>query len=238
MTAAPDCVVHNGIDVQHFLRDPSATLREDVRRSVGFSSQDYVIGLCSALRPEKAHGDLLQAIARMRSKGVPAKALLIGDGPQRSRIERQSDELRIRDHVSITGMRSDVRPYIECCDVMTLVSHSETFSSAALEAMALGKAVVMSDVGGASEQILHGESGFLFAAADIEALVTCLTALASEPLRARMGCSAAQRVRQLFTLDRMIDGFSDRIEWLLGQHSPAIESRSLQRYRSCNSNRS
>jgi glycosyltransferase involved in cell wall biosynthesis len=223
ITAAPDCVVYNGIDVERFAADQLAGRAEELRRGMGFSTQDYVIGLCSIFRPEKAHGDLLQAVARMRSQGVAAKALLIGDGPERANVERMVEELRLRDHVAITGMRADVRPYISCCDVMTLVSHSvETFSLAALESMALGKALVMSDIGGASEQVVHGQNGFLFAAGDIAALTGHLSALNSESLRSRFGRSAAHRVRQLFTLDTMIHGFSRRIEGVLAQGSPSI----------------
>ncbi len=230
VTGAPDCVVHNGIDVEHFSPDQQAGDRADLRRSLGFCAHDYVIGLCSIFRPEKAHGDLLQAVVRMRSQGVPAKALLIGDGPERVNIEHTIEELRLQEHVRITGMRSDVRPYINCCDVMTLVSHSvETFSLAALESMALGKALVVSDVGGASEQVVHGESGFLFAAGDVTALTRHLSALHCEPLRLDFGNAAAQRVRQLFTLDAMVRGFSDRIESLLAHDRSSIEFKPLRR---------
>ncbi len=230
ITAAPDCVVYNGIDVERFAADQLTGRTEELRRGMGFSTHDYVIGLCSVLRPEKAHGDLLQAVARMRSQGAPAKALLIGDGPERANVERKVEELRLRDHVTITGMTSDVRPYIGCCDAMALVSHSvETFSLAALESMALGKALVMSDIGGASEQIVHGENGFLFAAGDITALAAHLSALSCESLRLRFGSSAARRVRQLFTLEAMIRGFSQRIEGVLARDSPSIGFKPLRR---------
>jgi glycosyltransferase involved in cell wall biosynthesis len=230
ITAAPDCVIYNGIDVERFAADQLTGGAEELRHSMGFSAHDYVIGLCSVLRPEKAHGDLLQAVARMRSQGVPAKALLIGDGPERANVERQVEDLRLREHVIITGMTNDVRPYIGCCDVMALVSHSvETFSLAALESMALGKAVVMSDIGGASEQIVHGQNGFLFPAGDIPALTGHLSALSGESLRLRCGDSAAHRVRQLFTLDAMIRGFSQRIEGVVARDSPSMGLKPLRR---------
>src|SRR5207237_6523016 len=64
----------------------------------GFGPQDYVIGLCAALRPEKAHGDLLTAVAKLRARGVPAKALLIGDGPQRQGLEQTIRQLGLGEH--------------------------------------------------------------------------------------------------------------------------------------------
>ena len=230
ITGAPDCVVYNGIDVQRFAADALSDRSGELRRSMGFDTHDYVIGLCSVLRPEKAHGDLLQAVARLRSQGIPAKALLIGDGPERANVERKVAELRLHDHVTITGMTSDVRPYIGCCDVMALVSHSvETFSLAALESMALGKAVVMSDIGGASEQVIDGRNGLLFEAGNIAALTGHLSALSSESLRRRMGDCAANRVRELFTLEAMIRGFSQRIEGVLAAGSPSLGFKPLRR---------
>jgi len=217
LRAAADGVVHNGIDVDYFsdVQTPEGKLA--ARHSVGFGPQDYVIGLCSSLRPEKAHGDLLRAVARLRSQGVPAKALFIGDGAERGRLEEAALELGLREHLCITGLQQDVRPLIGCCDVMTLVSHSiETFSLAALESMALGKPLVMTDIGGASEQVLHGQNGFLYPPGDIDALALHLTSLASEALRARMGAVASRRVRQLFTLDTMTTGFTDQLTQLLG----------------------
>ena len=181
LRAAADAVVHNGIDVEHFAaaRTPR---RENLRARLGLAAEDYVIGLCSGLRPEKAHGDLLNALARLRSRGIAAKALLIGDGSERARIESLARELAVQEHVVITGLQNDVRPYIACCDVMTLVSHTETFSLAALESMALGKPLVMSDIGGASEQVVHGQTGLLFEPRDVAALTEQLATLQSAPV--------------------------------------------------------
>jgi glycosyltransferase involved in cell wall biosynthesis len=212
-----DAVVHNGIDVDRFTDRYSPDQKLELRRSLGLADGDYVVGLCAALRPEKAHGDLLKAVARLRRQGVPAKALLIGDGPERALIEKMTVDLGLQQHVHITGVQQDVRPYIACCDVMTLVSRSiETFSLAALESMALGKPLVMSDIGGASEQVIYGQNGFLFEPADVDALAMHLSSLTSAPLRAQMGRAAAQRVRDLFTVDAMTNNFMERMQELIG----------------------
>jgi glycosyltransferase involved in cell wall biosynthesis len=224
LRAAADGVVHNGIDVDYFSDRQTPEQKLEMRRRFGFTPEDYIVGLCSSLRPEKAHGDLLQALARLRaqaagkegSPGSRAKALFIGDGTQREAIESQIRDLGLREHVAITGMQQDVRPFISCCDAMTLVSHTvETFSLAALESMALGKPLVMSDIGGASEQIVHGETGYLFEPGDIEALAGHLRSLHSPALRTRMGSAANRRVRQLFTVSAMTSGFTAQIATLL-----------------------
>ena len=221
LRAAADGVVHNGIDVDYFSDRQTAQDRGALRASFGFATGDTVIGLCSSMRPEKAHGDLLQAIALLRARGVAVKALFIGDGPERGAIENHVHELGLREHVVITGMQPDVRPYIGCCDVMTLVSHAiETFSLAALESMALAKPLVMSDIGGASEQVLHGQTGLLFEPGDIPALAEHLHTLTGKSARARMGAAAQRRVRQQFTVESMTAGFTEQMERLLGREWP------------------
>jgi glycosyltransferase involved in cell wall biosynthesis len=224
LRAGTDAVVHNGIDVDYFsaARTPQ---QEGLRARLGLTAEDYVIGLCSGLRPEKAHGDLLNALARLRSRGIAAKALLIGDGPERGRIESLARELGLQEHVIITGLQNDVRPYIACCDVMTLVSHTETFSLAALESMALAKPLVMSDIGGASEQVVHGQTGLLFEPRDVAALAEQLVTLKSATLRARMGAAAERRVHELFTLRTMTTGFTAQMSRLLS--GSALTSSSL-----------
>ncbi len=227
LSAAADGVVHNGIDVGYFSDRQAPEARAALRARLGFSPKDTVIGLCSSMRPEKAHGDLLEAVRLLQSQGIAAKALFIGDGPERAAIERKIEELGLREHVVITGMQADVRPYIGCCDVMTLVSHAiETFSLAALESMALGKPLVMSDIGGASEQVLHGQNGLLFEPGDIPALAGHLKALTDQSVRTRMGAAAQRRVRQLFTVETMTAGFTEKMEHLLGREwtQPAVPS--------------
>lgn len=212
----PDAVVHNGIDIDFFADRYTAEQKHALRGTLGLDAKDYVVGLCSKLRPEKAPVDLLRAIASLRRQAVPAKALFIGDGPERSRIERTAEGLGVRAHMHITGMQPDVRPFVACCDVMTLVSHSvETFSVAALEAMALGKPMVLSNTGGASELVIPGEHGFLFEPGDIGALAMHLKVLTSSALRAQLGGAAARRVRERFTVQAMTGHFTECLASLL-----------------------
>lgn len=208
-----DIVIQNGIDTDYFTDRSTSQQRAATRAEFGFVPGDFVVGLCAVLRVEKAHGDLLRAVRRLRDSGVPAKALMIGDGPQRAQIERQIAELKLTGHAVITGHRNDVRPYIACCDVMTLTSHVvETFSIAALESMALGKPVVLTRIGGAEEQVRHGSNGFLFEAGDVASLAHLLRRLTAATDRLSMGAVAARDVRQRFTIQRMVEQFSDELE--------------------------
>lgn len=218
LEAATDQVIYNGIDTDWYSDGRAPAEQLAFRRSLGFGDEDLVIGLCGAFRPEKAHGDLLAAAALLRARAVPAKVLLIGDGPERPSIERCARQLGVREHVVLTGVQQDVRPFVRACDVMTLVSHAETFSLAALESMSLGKPLVMSDLGGAREQVIPGENGFLFEPGDTEALAAHLHALTSRPLRERFGDAGAARVRARFTLGAMTAQYSDCLEGLIAAH--------------------
>jgi glycosyltransferase involved in cell wall biosynthesis len=208
LRARRDIVIQNGVDTAHFADRLTAGQRAQVRAEFGFAPDDYVIGLCGYLRPEKAHDDLLRALHRLRQRGVPAKALLIGDGPRRAHIEQLIAQLQLQQAVVITGYRPDVRPCIASCDVMTLTSHDETFSLAALESMALGKPLVMTRVGGAEEQVQHGVNGLLYEPADIEALTSHLAVLAEPLQRQAMGEAARQSVHRTFTVERMMAAFT------------------------------
>ena len=215
----PDTVIYNGVDVDFFTDRYTAEQKDSLRGTLEFEADDYVVGLCSALRPEKAPADLVRAIASLRREGVPAKALFIGDGPERPQVEQAADALGLRAHVRITGFQQDVRPFVACCDVMTLVSRSETFSLAALEAMALGKPMVVSDTGGAAELVVEDEHGFVFAPGDTDALAMRLKMLTSPSLRDQLGAAAARRVRERFTVQGMAAGFGDCVDELLAKSS-------------------
>jgi glycosyltransferase involved in cell wall biosynthesis len=207
-----DIVIQNGIDADYFTDRYTPQQKAATRAQFGFLPSDFVIGICAALRPEKAHGDLLRAVRRMHDSGVHAKILIIGDGPQRGAIERQIAELKLTGHAVIAGHRSDVRPYIACCDVMTLTSHSvETFSIAALESMALGKPMVLTRIGGAEEQVRHGTNGFLYERGDVAALAHLLRRMTAATDRLSMGAVAAREVRERFTVQHMIERFTEEL---------------------------
>jgi glycosyltransferase involved in cell wall biosynthesis len=199
-------VVHNGIDLAHF-STPGSVRRAQLRRALGFAPNELVIGLCAVFREEKRHADLLAALARLRGLGLPFKVLLVGDGPTRSGIQARRAQLGLDGAVVLAGFQRDVRPFIDACDVMTLTSHSETFPIATLEYMALGKAVVASDVGGMREQLDDGLSGLLYRAGDIDALAAALQRLVDPVLRQRLGEGALQAVRERFSLDTMLDRY-------------------------------
>ena len=225
LRARQDTVIHNGIDVAHFSDRFTAAQKIRFRNECGFTGNDYVIGLCAAMRPEKAHDDLLQAVARLTRENLPVKCLLVGDGPMRAGIEARIDALGLRRQVVITGFIQDVRLAIAACDAMVIVSHHvETFSIAALEAMALQKPMIMSAIGGADEQIRHGENGLLYPRGEIGALATAVRLLANRQRAQRMGECARRLVEEWFSQTTMVDAY----ERLFVGMAPARQNSAVQ----------
>jgi glycosyltransferase involved in cell wall biosynthesis len=202
-----DHVIYNGIDVEHFSADALLGVAGvwEIRSALGFGPDDYVVGICAALRPEKAHCDLLGAVARVVRSGTAIRCMIIGDGPERGRIETSIASLGLTSQVRITGFQIDVRPFVAACDVMALTSHhTETFSLSALESMAMGKPLIMTHTGGAAEQVESGRNGLLFEPGDIETLAKHLLALSDRAVSRRLGEEARRIVRERFRHDCMI----------------------------------
>jgi len=229
--ARRDLVIHNGIDTDLFRDRDSREEKLAQRARFGFGPQDFVVGICAALRPEKAHGDLLHAIGQLRGRGATqARALLIGDGPERRRIEALIRSLGLTGSAVITGFQQDVRPFVACCDVMVLTSHAvETLSIAALEAMALGKPLVLSRIGGAEELVTDGVNGLLFEAGDVGLLTQHLASLTQPEIRGRMTREALRRATEWFSEARMIAAYEALLSELphhpvSAKHTPTLVS--------------
>lgn len=201
-------VIYNGVDLEHW-QPVNATA---LRRALGFAPDDFVIGLSAVLRPEKNAVQLVDAVARLVQRGIPARALFIGDGPERGRVESRAQALGVRDRVVISGFQQDVRPFLSACDVVTLTSFTEAFSLAAIEAMALGRPVVHAEVGGAAEMIHSGHDGWLFPVNDTATLVDRLAAAADPVARARMGENARATVVQRFSERAMVERYEEILE--------------------------
>jgi glycosyltransferase involved in cell wall biosynthesis len=207
-------VIYNGIDLEHW-RPRAATERAMMRRVLGFEPDELVVGLCAVLRPEKNPLQLVDAVARLRSRGVPARALFIGDGPLRPALEARARARGVGGEVLITGLQEDVRPLLGACDAVALCSQAvETFSLAALEAMALERPVVHADIGGAADMIAPGDNGLLFPVGDTAALVERLQRLAQPGARAAMGARARAAVEARFSERAMVDRYETLLQEL------------------------
>ncbi len=217
--ARSNLVIYNGVDCEHW-QPGTREQRALIRGALGLEPRDFVVGMCAVFRPEKNHLQLVEAIAMLRRRGIPARALLIGDGAMRPALEARARSLGVASDVLITGFQQDVRPFVGACDTVALCSGSvETFSLAALEAMALEKPVVHSAVGGAAEMVRPWHDGFVFPVGDAAALVDALASLAEAPLRARMGANARETVEARFSERVMVDRYEQTLQELAHHRS-------------------
>ena len=168
---------------------------------------DVVLVNVAGFRVVKKQEDLVHAAGRLREKGYPVKVLLVGDGPRRQHVESLIRSLGLQDHAFVTGLQSDVRPFLNVARCFVISSHQETFSLAALEAMAAGLPVVMTDVGGAGEMVESGVNGLLFPPGDIDALVENIEQLIESNSFAAMGIESRKIVSERFTLQKMVDEY-------------------------------
>ncbi len=193
-------VVYNGVDTDRFA--PGIVSRS----AQGLPRTRYVIGTVGALRPEKAHTHLVRATAQLRADGIDVGAVIVGDGRERARIDAEIARHAVQDHVVLAGAADDVRPYLAHMDVFVLPSIGvETFSNAALEAMAMGVPVVSTTIGGMQELLASG-GGVTYAPGDHAKLLEILRALLEDVERRRdMGRAARRAVLEHFRWERAVD---------------------------------
>lgn len=190
--------IHNGIDVENVR---PATDRETKRRELGIPEQAMVVGSVSRLVPVKGIEYLLRAIGRLCEElpGTAVRLLLVGDGPARSKLEALTRELGIDQKTLFVGHRADVYDLMNSLDIFALPSLHEGMPIALLEAMALGRPVVASRVGGIPEVVTDGAEGRLVPAQDVDSLMQALKELAlSGTLREKLGRAGKERILRSF----------------------------------------
>lgn len=202
-------VIHNGIDPVRFTGKDG----QKVRREIGIGADATVLGMVANLYPVKNHSLVIECVQRLHRSGCAVHLILVGDGPQRENLEHQAKRYGLGHFVHFLGRRSDVDYLFAATDIVVLASHTEGLSNALLEAMASGKAVVATLVGGNPEVIQDGVNGYLVAADDATAMTGAIQRLIESPsLRSSVGHAAQTRVREHFSVTRMIGGYSAVLE--------------------------
>jgi L-malate glycosyltransferase len=202
-SAVPVGVVANGIDSDRYGRahDPVAA-----KLQLGLSKERRYIATVARFHPVKDHRTLLEAYRGVAAAQHDVDLLLVGDGPLRDDLERQTERLELRGRVHFLGVRSDVAAILGVADVFALTSVSEAASLTLLEAMASGLPVVITDVGGNPEMVRHGVEGLLVQRGDAGSIANALLELLENPERARrLGSAGADRVRRMYQLDQAVE---------------------------------
>ncbi|MGD9644867.1 MAG: glycosyltransferase family 4 protein [Pirellulales bacterium] len=197
-------VIPNGVETA----PASNTTREELLAELGLPAGSRLIGAVGRLWPQKRVKDLIWAADLLKVIRQDVHVLVIGDGPQRARLERYREVVRIADHVHFLGARDDVPRLMPHFDLLWLASSYEGLPNSILEAMAAGVPVVASDIPGNRDLVVPGETGFLVPVGDRAALATRANELLDNPQRARtMGEAGRLRALEEFSVPRMIERF-------------------------------
>jgi N-acetyl-alpha-D-glucosaminyl L-malate synthase BshA len=181
--------------------DPA--VRAERRQAYAPAGERLLIHL-SNFRAVKRVLDVVQIFARV-AKEVPSHLLMVGDGPDRSQAEMLAFQLGIRERVHFVGKQDSVSELLPLADLMLMPSELESFGLAALEAMACRVPAIATDVGGVSELIDDGVTGFLFPVGDVEGMAQCATQLLQDPARLEaLGAAARQTAQDRFCASRII----------------------------------
>jgi glycosyltransferase involved in cell wall biosynthesis len=206
-------VVCNGIDAGAM---PDGQARERARVLLGAAPGLRLLGAVGRLDPVKNLTLMIDAFARAARLRDDVKLMLIGDGPERARLEQHAAESGVRDRIQFLGVRHDARALMPAFDVLLNTSTTEGQSVTILEAMAAAVPVIATSVGGTPEVVVDGETGLLVPSRSLDPLVAAIVELLADPERARdLGLAGRRRLEERFTLDRMVADYERLYETAL-----------------------
>lgn len=195
--------VYNFIDERVYRKVDASHLK----REFAISNDEKVIIHVSNFRGVKRVTDVVKAFKYI-SEQIPARLLLVGDGPEMSKVTKLVDELQLRRKVLFLGKQENLEELYSLSDLMLLLSEKESFGLVALEAMACGVPVIGTNVGGIPEVIVPGETGFICELGDVEDIAThSVMILSDEKKHAQFSKNSISRVRDYFRADIIVDQY-------------------------------
>ena len=203
LPAAKIRVVRNGIDLARL--PPFSLDRVAARRAAGFDPQRRLVAQVGRLTAQKDYPTFLAAAAGVAAQVADVDFLVVGEGELRSALEAEVERLNLGSRVRFLGLRHDVPALLGAVDVLALTSRYEGLPNAVIEAMATGAIAVATDVGGARDLLVPGESGFIVPPGDAEAVAHAILAVLRAPEAARrIAAAARRRIETDFTVEAMV----------------------------------
>ncbi|HID76393.1 MAG TPA: glycosyltransferase [Planctomycetaceae bacterium] len=190
---------------------PVSTTRQEILAELGLPPESRLVAVVGRLWPQKQIKHAIWAADLLKVIRDDVHLLIIGDGPHHRRLRQFRDQVRIRDKVHFLGHRDDVPRLMPHFDVLWSTSAYEGQSNAIMEAMACGVPVVATDIPGTRDLVIHGQTGFLVppgVACRRELCGHTNNLLDDRPLARRLGEAARQRMRDHFSVERMVDRYA------------------------------
>jgi glycosyltransferase involved in cell wall biosynthesis len=198
-------VIRLGVELDVRITSGDSRGREELRALFGVPPDQFLVGWIGRMTAIKRLDDVLLAFAELRRRGVDATLCLVGDGPDRTDVERRAHELGIARHLLSVGYQREVAPYYAAFDVLFLPSANEGTPVVAIESLAAGKPLVATRVGGVPDVVEEDVDAFLVPVGDIASMASALERIAREPdLGVRMGEAGRERVIERYRVERLV----------------------------------
>ncbi|MCX7766381.1 MAG: glycosyltransferase [Candidatus Sumerlaeia bacterium] len=196
-------LIYNGVDLTKFQTHSDLS---ELRAQLNLTEDNLVVGVVANLIHYKGHKELIEAARILKPRFPKLKFVFVGrDGGMKAELEQLTKNYTLNDTIIFTGGRRDVPELMQMFDIVALASYEEGFSNVILEAMASGKPVIATNVGGNPEAVVHGETGLIVPPRSASALAAAIEQLLTDSLlRKTMGEKGRQRVKQLFSIDRLL----------------------------------
>jgi len=211
-------VIYNGFDSSKF---PSKTLgfRKEYRQKLMLKPNVPIVIMVANLRPVKAIDQFLKSAQIVLQSKPDVHFLIVGDGPEKHKLQQLSNELNISKNVIFLGKRDDIPEILVSSDIGVLSSVSEGLSNSIIEYMAAGLPVVCTEVGGNAELVVHDVNGFLVPPQKPEVLANALLKLLDDPkMIDQFGKESLRRAHKYFSLEKMLERTENYYENLLNSH--------------------
>ena len=203
-------VIPNGVDTKRF--QPDITANSIVRQELSIPIDAPVCSIVAALRPEKNHDLFLKGAALIRQRFPDTRFLIVGDGPERDRLEQLKAHLGLSEAVRFLGTRKDIPAILAASNVCALTSKMEANPVSILEALSTRVPVVATRVGSVPTTVIDNETGFLVPAGDEAAFADRVSQLLAQPAEAaRMGRNGRDLVCKDWSVDAMVRGYENLI---------------------------
>jgi glycosyltransferase involved in cell wall biosynthesis len=209
LNASKCSYIYNGVDIDLFNQSGSDAKSQDIRAEHHIPHGALIICSIGRFSKGKQYEVVIRACVDLRvKKNLDVYCLLVGGGLEEKRLKDLVVELKCEKYVFILDAADKVQPYLEAMNVFVLTSISETFSNAALEAMAMGLPVVLPGVGGCPEMVRHGTTGFIYERGDPSRFIEQLFLLCvDKELRIKMGHEARRFVCNNFRFESMVNSY-------------------------------
>ena len=211
--------IPNGIDIPAAARSEDESERRTLLEELNLPPNAFIAGYVGRLAQQKRVEDLIWAVETLRQIRTNLYLVVVGDGPERQRLEDFTHHIGATNFIRFLGHREDASRWMRLFDVFCLASSFEGMSNSIMEAMSLGKPVIASDIPANRELVVQDVTGFLPRIADSVGFMQFLRVLIDEPaLRERLGHAGQERIQQFFGIQRMVDAYADVYRRLAGKH--------------------